>query len=96
MRALVGEQALVEFIDLAPSGRVCEDNPLYQRLLAVTGRPPLPKQAWTDVARFGELGVDAVNYGPGETAQAHQEKESAPIASFAEAYQTLSAFLRAG
>jgi succinyl-diaminopimelate desuccinylase len=96
VRALVGTQASVEFIDLAPSGRVCEDNPLYQRLLAATGRPALPKQAWTDVARFGELGVDAVNYGPGETAQAHQEDESASIASFALAYETLAAFLAAG
>ena len=96
VRALVGEQASVEFVDLAPSGRVCDDNPLYQKLLAATGRPPLPKQGWTDVARFGELGVDAVNYGPGDTTQAHQKDESAPIASFAETYQTLAAFLTAG
>jgi len=94
VRALVAGRAEVIFTDLSPSGRVCADNPLYQRLLAVTGLPAASKQAWTDVARFGEWGVDAVNYGPGETAQAHQANESAPIQGLAVAYEKLAAFLR--
>ncbi|MBN1206063.1 MAG: succinyl-diaminopimelate desuccinylase [Myxococcaceae bacterium] len=94
VRALVAGRAEVTFTDLSPSGRVCADNPLYQRLLAVTGLPAASKQAWTDVARFGEWGVDAVNYGPGETAQAHQANESAPIPALAVAYEKLAAFLR--
>ncbi len=94
VRELVGEAAEVEFTDLAPSGRVCADNPLYQRLMALTGLPAESKQAWTDVARFAEFGVDAVNYGPGETAQAHQANESAPIAALGEAYEKLARFLK--
>ena len=93
VRALVAGRAEVIFTDLSPSGRVCADNPLYQRLLAVTGLPAASKQAWTDVARFAEWGVDAVNYGPGETAQAHQANESAPIPALAVAYEKLAAFL---
>jgi succinyl-diaminopimelate desuccinylase len=93
VRALVAGRAEVTFTDLSPSGRVCADNPLYQRLLAVTGLPAASKQAWTDVARFGEWGVDAVNYGPGETAQAHQANESAPIHALLVAYEKLAAFL---
>ena len=93
VRALVAGRAEVKFTDLSPSGRVCADNPLYQRLLAVTGLPAASKQAWTDVARFAEWGVDAVNYGPGETAQAHQANESAPIHALAVAYEKLAAFL---
>jgi succinyl-diaminopimelate desuccinylase len=94
VRVLVAGRAEVTFTDLSPSGRVCADNPLYQRLLAAIGLPAASKQAWTDVARFGEWGVDAVNYGPGETAQAHQANESAPIHALAVAYEKLAAFLR--
>ncbi len=93
VRALVAGRAEVTFTDLSPSGRVCADNALYQRLLAVTGLPAASKQAWTDVARFAQWGVDAVNYGPGETAQAHQANESAPIHGLVVAYEKLAAFL---
>ncbi|MCP3099806.1 succinyl-diaminopimelate desuccinylase [Myxococcus sp. K15C18031901] len=91
---LVAGRAEVEFTDASPSGPVVAGNPLFQKLLAITGLPAASKQAWTDVARFGEWGVDAINYGPGETAQAHQAHESAPIPPLAVAYEKLAAFLR--
>jgi succinyl-diaminopimelate desuccinylase len=93
VRKLVAGRAHIEFKDLAPAGRVCADNPLFQALLSTTGLPAAPKQAWTDVARFSVLGVDAVNFGPGETAQAHQEDESTSIGALGVAYQKLAAFL---
>ncbi|MFP2902875.1 succinyl-diaminopimelate desuccinylase [Corallococcus sp. 4LFB] len=92
--ALVAGRAEVEFTDASPSGPVAAGNPLFQRLMALTGLPAASKQAWTDVARFGEWGVDAVNFGPGETAQAHQLHESAPIPPLAVAYEKLAAFLK--
>lgn len=92
VRQFVAGRAEVEFVDISPSGRVCTDNPHYQRLVAVTQARVEPKQAWTDVARFAEHGVDAVNFGPGETAQAHQKNESAPIAALGEAFNKLKAF----
>ncbi len=90
---LVDGRAEVTFTDLSPSGRVCSDNPFFRALLQTTGLPAEPKQAWTDVARLGEAGIDAVNFGPGETAQAHQANESAPIASLGLAWEKLAAFL---
>ncbi|MBX7099884.1 MAG: succinyl-diaminopimelate desuccinylase [Myxococcaceae bacterium] len=90
VRALVAGRAAVHFTDLSPSGRVCLDNPWCQALVKRTGLAPLAKQAWTDVARFSVAGVDAVNFGPGETAQAHQAGESAPV----EALETSFAVLR--
>ena len=99
LRALVatsGDDAAPEitFTDLSPSGRVCADNPLFTALVARTQKPATPKQAWTDVARFSLHGVDAVNLGPGETAQAHQETESASQSALGVAYHQLSEFLR--
>jgi succinyl-diaminopimelate desuccinylase len=93
LRSWVGERAEVTVTDRAPAGPVCTDNPLFRKLLRVTGLRAEPKQAWTDVGRFGEFGVDAVNYGPGETAQAHQANESASIEALVNAYQRLRTFL---
>jgi len=92
VQRFIAGRAEIEFTDVAPSGRVCADNPFFQRLLSVSGAPAEAKQAWTDVARLTEVGIDAVNFGPGESAQAHQKDESAPIAALAEAYEKLMRF----
>jgi succinyl-diaminopimelate desuccinylase len=89
----VAGRAEVSFIDLAPSGRLCGANPWFQSLERLSGRPAEAKQAWTDVARFSELGVDAVNFGPGETAQAHQRDESASVEALQHAFDTLRTLL---
>jgi succinyl-diaminopimelate desuccinylase len=93
---LVNGRCEVSFVDLAPSGRVATQNPHLARLVRLSGRPAEAKQAWTDVARFSELGVDAVNYGPGETAQAHQRDESAPVSALAHSAEVLRGLLEGG
>lgn len=93
VEALVAGRCAVTFTDLAPSGRVCADNAYFQALERLSGRPAEAKQAWTDVARLSEWGVDAVNYGPGETAQAHQRDESASVAALQRAYDVLERLL---
>jgi succinyl-diaminopimelate desuccinylase len=93
VKALAAGRCEVTFLDLAPSGRLCGGNPYFQALERLSGRVAEAKQAWTDVARFSELGVDAVNYGPGETAQAHQKYESASVAALSRAYECLRALL---
>lgn len=90
----VKDRATVAFTDLAPSGAVCSTNPWFQKLVALTHRPAEAKQAWTDVARFSALGIDAVNFGPGETAQAHQANESAPVAALKDAFEVLGQLLK--
>ena len=52
-----------------------------------------PKQAWTDVATLQSLGIPAVNYGPGEPAQAHQPGEWVEGEAVAEVARQLVAFL---
>jgi len=91
---LEGEsECTVEFTDLAPAGGVPEDNPLLDRLVATGELAIAPKIAWTDVARFSEAGIDAVNYGPGLGAQAHQAGEYADLPALVTAYETLATFI---
>ena len=79
-----------ECVDGAP---VPEGNPFLDRLMKIADAPVTPKQAWTDVARLAKYGIPAVNYGPGEVAQAHQATESVPLANLDPAYHALRRFL---
>ena len=89
---LVGNRWSVEFVDDAPSAPVCRDNPLLRRLHEA-GVGEAPKQAWTDVARFAALGIDAANYGPGATRWAHQVDERASLSAIVEARARLGALV---
>ena len=66
----------VEIVDAAPGARPGLDDPAAQEftraVLAITGGAPAAKYGWTDVARFSELGVPAVNFGPGRPAAGAQ------------------------
>lgn len=81
--------------DRSPSGRVVLDNIYLKQFIERTKAPIAPKQAWTDVARFSEAGVDAVNLGPGISAQAHQAGEWADVSLIAESYRQFRGFLEA-
>ena len=89
---LLGDEATYEIPDFAPSGSVDLDNPLMQELMG-TGLEVRPKQAWTDVARFAERGVAAVNFGPGSPSQAHQDAEHAELPLLEDCYGRLEKFL---
>ncbi len=72
---LVAGRARIEWSDLSPSAPPFADHPLVQGLRQAGVAAVEPKQAWTDVARFAQAGVPAVNFGPGDNAQAHQQNE---------------------
>ncbi|WP_129869918.1 succinyl-diaminopimelate desuccinylase [Bifidobacterium pseudolongum] len=72
----------IEMCDESPSARPGMSNPLVQSLVKLveerTGRQPLAKLGWTDVARFSSLGVPAVNLGAGSPLLAHKNNEQVP------------------
>jgi succinyl-diaminopimelate desuccinylase len=45
------------------------------------------------VAEFAAAGVDAVNFGPGDPAQAHARGEHVAVAALVDAHRTLERFL---
>ena len=91
--ALVGPGAKVDFTDLSPAALPNAGHPLVAKLIASGVTSVEPKQAWTDVARFAALGIPAVNFGPGESAQAHQKNESTDCALVFQGYRILVAWL---
>lgn len=93
LRAVARPADEIEVVDSAPAGSVAVRHPFFTRLAQVSGAPRTAKQGWTDVARLGAYGIAAVNYGPGQAAQAHQAAESVPIANLAEAFAHLRTVL---
>ena len=76
----------------APSAPVSIGNPLAERLIATGDLAVEAKQAWTPVAEFAAAGVDAVNFGPGDPAQAHAKDEHVGIQALVRCYETVEAF----
>jgi succinyl-diaminopimelate desuccinylase len=94
LRDVASEADSIVIKDRAPSGSVDLDHNGVQELDALIGRQRLAKQGWTDVARLTSRGAVAVNYGPGEVAQAHQVGESIPVANMDVVYNVLQKFLK--
>jgi succinyl-diaminopimelate desuccinylase len=83
----------IEIVDESPAGAVCLSEPRFSAWQQALGLKVAAKQAWTDVARLTELGISAVNFGPGDTAEAHQANESCSVAALVAAYHALSRLL---
>jgi succinyl-diaminopimelate desuccinylase len=71
----------VEVTDVAGGARPGLAAPAAASFTAAMGGTPRAKLGWTDVARFGALGVPAVNYGPGDPELAHRADEHVEIAA---------------
>ncbi len=83
----------VEILDNAPGARPGLTAPVATSFLAAVGGTVRPKLGWTDVARFAELGIPAVNYGPGDPAVAHTPGEHVRVALIAQCERRLRAWL---
>jgi len=88
---LVGREH--EILQHASAAHVPADSPLVSGLVDVGGFTREPKQAWTNVADFAALGLDAVNLGPGATRYAHAADERVELAALERTYTALAGFL---
>ncbi len=93
---LADTEVSVAVVDRAPPAPPYRDNPQVRQMIAAAGGRVAAKQAWTDVARLAEVGVPALNYGPGLTGQAHQSGEYVPVANLERARSVLAGFLSTG
>lgn len=92
-------RALLEGFDVvrtdgASGARPGLTHPAAAAFVAVVGREPLPKYGWTDVARFSDLGVPAVNFGPGDALLAHKDDERVAGPDVRACLASLEAWLR--
>ncbi|MEV4706882.1 succinyl-diaminopimelate desuccinylase [Actinoplanes sp. NPDC049316] len=83
----------LEIRDKAPGARPGLDQPAAAEFLAVVGKEPAAKYGWTDVSRFAELGIPAVNYAPGDPLLAHTDDEHVPVAEIRECERVLATWL---
>ncbi len=65
----------VALLDSAPAAMPGLSHPAAAAFVEAVEAEPRPKFGWTDVARFTELRIPAVNYGPGDSLLAHTKDE---------------------
>lgn len=85
----------LDFVDLSSAARPGLDAPLTRSLIESVGQEPKPKYGWTDVARFSEIGIPAVNFGPGDALLAHTDNEHVKVAELQACYRALEGWLMA-
>ncbi len=81
---------LVDAANAAPTGLA---NPLIREFVSSVGKNIAPKFGWTDVARFANAGIPAINFGPGDPNLAHHPDEKVSITQINDVYETLKKWL---
>ncbi|MCI3222235.1 succinyl-diaminopimelate desuccinylase [Streptomyces sp. NP-1717] len=81
VRAVFADCGVREFVVDDHSGAALPglSHPAAAAFMAAVGGSARPKFGWTDVSRFGALGVPAVNYGPGDALFAHKRDEHVAV-----------------
>lgn len=91
------EGLTIKVIDHGASCRPGLDSPIARAfvdaVVATGASGPRAQYAWTDVARFGTLGIPAVNFGPGDPDLAHSDDERVSIREIERVQEGLRAWL---
>jgi succinyl-diaminopimelate desuccinylase len=92
-RVLLADADEVEIIAASPAAAPNLTNPLIADLIGTGNLDVRPKLGWTDVARFAQQGIAAVNYGPGDPELAHTAGEFVVRAELDECLRVLASFV---
>lgn len=84
----------VELDDLSDAALPGLDQPAAAALVTATGGNVRAKFGWTDVARFTQLGIPAVNFGPGDPGLCHTPNERCPVSQIEQVSEQLLNFLQ--
>ena len=87
------EDLTVDVEDASPGALSGLHAAAAKELVAVAGDVVKPKFGWTDVARFSELGIPAVNFGPGDPAYCHKKDEQIPVECITALWEDLRRYL---
>jgi succinyl-diaminopimelate desuccinylase len=83
----------VQFKDESPAARPGTNLPEVQEFAALvkekTGEEVRPKYGWTDVARFSQLGIPALNFAPGDPLLCHTDNEQVELSEIEQAFEVL-------
>ncbi|MDQ1480382.1 MAG: succinyl-diaminopimelate desuccinylase [Actinomycetota bacterium] len=92
-RAFLSDADEVEIISASPAAPPNLAHPLIADLIGTGKLDVRPKLGWTDVARFTQHGIAAVNYGPGDPELAHTAGEFVERAELDECLRVLASFV---
>ena len=79
--------------DTAPGALPGLDHPAAAAFVEAIGVTVKPKYGWTDVAQFTQLGIPAVNFGPGDPMFAHKADEHVPVDHLIRVEEALTTWL---
>ncbi len=96
VRRLVPDAEEVTVTLRSPAAAPKLDDPLTRRLRDVSSLTVRPKLGWTDVARFAQNGIPAVNFGPGDPELAHGPYEVISRDDLERCYEALASSLMSG
>ena len=83
----------IEVTDTAPGALPGLDHPAASAFVEAIGVAVKPKYGWTDVAQFTQLGIPAVNFGPGDPMFAHKADEHVPVEHLIRVEEALTTWL---
>jgi succinyl-diaminopimelate desuccinylase len=86
----------IELLDVSPAAMPAVDHPCVAAMIDRHGLGVRSKLGWTDVARFAERGMPAVNLGPGDATLAHTAGEHLRRDSLERTFAVLDDLLRVG